>query len=573
MEQVIDTLFDDLNNNCLDWALRYHRSTRGKRMSFARAPYLLSIYQHDFTQHPILGIKSSVQSGKSEFMIVRTFHWAHMGLTVMYTLPDDKLQNRFVRNRIDTLFNKVPFYQHLLNNATGTAKNVGLKHFSRGVLNFVHSGNEKSFLEIPADAIVADEYDKFNMANYEKAPDRLSSSDYKFQLISANPTINSFGIDEKFQNSTQNLWYIKCPHCGKYINLNWFDHFVFEEDSNLFLPRDFDWNEDLSRDMMPVCDKCNKLFDRHSYGNWVSMFPKRKEVGYQISKLFTYNNSMAELYNKFVKAIGNPTRMQVFHNSDLGECYEPEGAKLTETLLKSREREYHFQLSSMHPCIMGVDVGNVLNVIIGEPLPFDMVKVIYIAEVKQDNNFSELDKLMKAFNVRTCVIDARPESRMAKMFSDRNPGKVYLAEYIYSLRDPQIAYRDDFQFVQVDRTTIMDDIQQDFLIQDGWILPIGATECCSGAFKKQMCIPTRIYEEGKNGEGKYIYVGSPDHFYHACVYAKLARRQMGGTLVHTVDLGTPQKTIDNKNIRPKVVLPPGSHPSLLAAYGKYFNKE
>lgn len=567
----------------LDWALNYHMSTRGGKMSFGNASYLLKLYMHDFKKNPIVYVKSSVQSGKSEWVILRALTWCNEGLTVLYTLPDEKLKNRFVRNRLDKTLQLVPFYKKQLMEATGSAKNVNLKHFGKGTLAFANSSGVSQFLEIPADALIADEYDRFDLSTYERAYDRLSSSPYKYIIEIANPTISDFGIDFKFQKSNQNIWHIKCPYCNTWQNFDWFKQIVRQIDDTIYEIRDKGFLNGIVDDIRPLCIKCEKPLNRHALGEWIPTYPNRNEYGYQISKLFTINNPMKDLFDKFISSIGNAIKTQVFYNSDLGECYTAKGAKLTLSSLKECEDAYEMLHSSDKPCIGGVDVGSSLHVIIGEILPEGATRVIYIEKIELDEDFSSLDKLFIRYpKLQILNIDMRPETRAVKNLHSRHPQKVFMTEYIDGYFDFQVNYNENR--IKTDRTTIMDDVLQTIIGKTD-ILPLGTESICSGEFAQQMTKPTRVFQE-KNGDlgtekGRYVYVGNPDHFYHAYNYMKIARKMVNtGTVVMTADLNKPYKEAAKKatenDIGPqmeKVLLPPGTHPSVIAAYKRMLGKK
>ena len=75
-------------------------------------------------------------------------------------------------------------------------------------------------------------------------------------------------------------------------------------------------------------------------------------------------------------------------------------------------------------CVMGVDVGKVLNVVIREKV--GLRHLWYLAEVAE---FAQLDPLLESFNVVRCVIDASPELHAAREFAQTHRGKVWLGYY------------------------------------------------------------------------------------------------------------------------------------------------
>ena len=82
-------------------------------------------------------------------------------------------------------------------------------------------------------------------------------------------------------------------------------------------------------------------------------------------------------------------------------------------------------------CVMGVDQGNGLHLVIKMP-PDENGLVITIRVHHQEVTyalFSHLDHYMSAYNIKVCVIDALPNQHAARAFASRFPGRVYLAYY------------------------------------------------------------------------------------------------------------------------------------------------
>lgn len=77
------------------------------------------------------------------------------------------------------------------------------------------------------------------------------------------------------------------------------------------------------------------------------------------------------------------------------------------------------------PCSMGVDQGKDLHVVIGKRQA-DKGRIVHLGIYR---DWEELDRLMKAFNVSRCVVDALPETMNARAFAERNRGKVFLNYY------------------------------------------------------------------------------------------------------------------------------------------------
>src|SRR4030066_263349 len=78
------------------------------------------------------------------------------------------------------------------------------------------------------------------------------------------------------------------------------------------------------------------------------------------------------------------------------------------------------------PCFMGVDQGKDLHVVVGKRHWQKAGQLVHL-EVYRD--WQELDALMEAFKVALCVVDGLPETRNARGFAQRFPGRVFLNYY------------------------------------------------------------------------------------------------------------------------------------------------
>lgn len=507
-------------------AIHHHHSTRGKKMNFTDYKYLVDVY---LDSSPEIYIKSSVQSGKSEWAVVTHLTFAEMGLTVLYVLPDDKLRTRFTRNRVDKMFQTVPHYAEMYSKGIGGAKNVNLKHYGRGTIVYAHSGSVNDFKELPADILFVDEFDQCNMENMAIAEDRLSSSDYKLVRYIANPTVSNYGIDEKINKTDNKFWHVKCDHCGHWQSLDFFKNIVYLDDNGSYKLIDDEWDWETRRDINVYCQKCHKEIDRlSSSADWVAKHPNRLASGYNISKIFSPHNTISELWDNFYDAQNNESKLQTFYNSDLGLCYEASGSKLSATILDACKSEYRMTNICEYPCVIGIDVGRNLHTTIWRVFEDGDMMLVGLHLLK---HFEEVDGLIERFNVKSLVVDAMPETRKSLELCERHPNIAYMCYYTQNKFDEmqglrKVTTQDSSRYViSADRLLIMDNVMEKF-ITSKFILPSNANDLFDGDFYDQLCVPTRIWESDGGTDGRFVYTKGQDHWYHSTNYALMARYQM-----------------------------------------------
>jgi hypothetical protein len=175
---------------------------------------------------------------------------------------------------------------------------------------------------------------------------------------------------------------------------------------------------------------------------------------------------------------------------------------------------------------MGVDQGKLLHVVIGK----HPGRIVYLG-VHQD--WEELDRLMKSFNVSRCIVDAMPEIRNARAFAERHRGRVYL-NYYSEYQKGAYAWNERDLIVTSNRTESLDTSHNEILTgrivlpRECEIVREFAAHCHSLAKK---------LEEDESGSKRYIYVKlGPDHFRHAFNYECIARGYGAGSLFAENDL-------------------------------------
>lgn len=445
----------------------------------------------------------------------------------MYVLPKYELRNRFVNNRIYKLHTSADHYKELTKSAATQVHRAALMHFGKGTMAYVGSNVETEFIEMPVDSAFVDEKDRCDQTNLLLLPDRYSASPYQYHREISNPTVEGFGIDERYQRSTQSLWFIKCPHCGQSFSPDWFSD-VIEEKEFGFRVRDPEWVEGTEPRL--IHGKCGGVVNRLSEGEWVPEFPRREWQGFRINKLYGKFTRMAKLVEDWKEALGNPMKIQVFYNSQLGLPFTSKGSKITEDLLEDLRAQYKFPAVSVrqeHPRFMGVDIGKDLNVVIrervqvaGEP----KLRLIFAARVPA---YSTLSTLIKEWKPKRIVVDAEPEiHKNIELKGEFN--NVFTSKFQDGMIK-MLTNRKD-RHVTMDRTAAVDTLHA-AIANRHLINPEGARHIDGGEYYRNLTSSTRILEvnETNKEKSRYVWVHSrPDHYMMAEVYClQAAEDNMG----------------------------------------------
>lgn len=468
--------------------------------------------------------------GLSElFIIMSHIEAGKRGLSVMYVLPKYELRNRFVNNRIYKLHKRVRTYSEMVIEAETKVHRTSLMHFGKGTLAYVGSNVESEFIEIPVDSAYVDEKDRCNLNHLEMLPDRLTASPYQHQREISNPTIEGYGIDERYHESSMGLWKIKCPHCGQWFTPDFFRHVVEERSHNVFVPRDplADADPQASGEIALIHD-CGKPVNRLMRGEWVHAYPNRDWQGFRVSKLFARlspKGTMRSLYRSWVKAVGNDLKTQIFFNSDLGLPFSSKGARISRAMLNDCRRRYEYpprHVSRSNGRFMGVDVGETLHVILRERVRSENGSSMRLIGAWAVPGFSAVAQLIREWKPDRVVIDSLPEiHKVMELKADFS--RVFSSRFQESTN--VLSVNKQKREVSMNRTAILDYVRQGVEMQT-LLLPMEAEFIEDGEYYAHMMASTRILEPNETNPEKSRFVwkeGSrPDHFFLAEAYCMQA---------------------------------------------------
>lgn len=415
----------------------------------------------------------------------------------MLVFPADAVLYDFIRGRVNPAIEGSPYIKLMIRETD----NVGIKSFGKAFIYYRGSQTESKLKSVDADCMLYDEVDELSGSTLALGEKRLGHSKLKWQRATSTPTYPGDGIDALYEQSDQMQWFVKCEHCNERQALTFQD------------------NVDLKTAEV-ICKKCRGKIDRLQIGEWVARFPDRTKRGYHINRLFCDRTDIAKLIENSQQT--SQYEIKEFYNSDLGLPYAPKGNRIEKNVLRSCISPDYEMPCSGSDCVMGCDIGSLINVVIRQPSANN--KAVWIGTVK---DFEELDKLFKMYSVAACVVDANPETRKAKEFQERFRGKVYLAYYFGGDDKREQLYNvvhddeDNVDKVTINRTQAGDNVVNNFQKRIN-VLPANA-EYIQDYFN-QVIAPIRVLEKDKNGNDYAAYreFGKADHYFHAEVYCFIA---------------------------------------------------
>jgi hypothetical protein len=453
----------------VEWAMRVPTLKLGK-LDFDLFPFQREMYSVFGSGVKDVVVRKGTQVGASELMVRWALYQADVhGRTGMYVFPTSGDVYDWGDTRIAPLLERAPLIERV-----GEPSNKGLRHIGPGFVFFRGSESKRKLDSVDADVLALDEYDTLNQRNIPDAERRLSGqlSAGLIRRVGV-PSLPEYGISEQFDASDRRLWLVRCtdPYCKGFRGRD-----REQGDTLLVTPdkkggwqvidfwRNVKWEEKLGGRVIVnahrVCENCGGPLDVRK-GQWVVQQPESPVPGFHISALIAPNADLNLIVRNSRKQ--TPYEVEVFYNKDLGMPYVSKTARLSAEEIKAAQRE--FQLVSGFAGVgvvtMGVDVASerALNVRISLHFADDnMKRALWIGEVEDDDHgaaFDQLALLMDRYRVSMCAIDSLPETRMARAFQAKFPGRVYLVKPTGGAKLP-FNVDDSMGDVSIDRTMLLD---------------------------------------------------------------------------------------------------------------------
>lgn len=502
----------------------------GKPVDFAQHRYLEALYRE---RSPRVVVRKAAQMGISEWTISYALHACdERAANVLYLFPSDRTISDFSAARIAPAIEASPYLTGIVGKqATGgravdqtQLKRIRDRHLYLRGGQIKPDGSAAQLKSIDADAIILDEFDEMDPRVLSIAEKRLGHSRIAEQRVISTPSFPGAGVDGLFQQSDQRAWFVACPHCGQRQTMT-IAHLVREWDA---MERPAAWNQ---ADGLPflACERCSGKLERGAAGEWVAAYPGRAAhggwVGYQMNKFVGQHVSLGDILANLGKA-DETARKEAF-NQDLGLPYKPRGGGITEEQLDKLVRDYSLRFAPARRCHMGIDVGNVLHIVIREgPDEQGERRLVYAGEVAE---FDEAARLYKRFNCRSCVVDGGPEKREAIRFQQSMKGMggrspVWLAYYTLNhdglKQEDPLRWNEEEGIVDVDRTRMLDETLSRFY--EG-VNTLPADIRSVRDYYAHLQAVVRVQEKRSNGQTVSVYVhAGPDHLCHAENYACIA---------------------------------------------------
>lgn len=508
---------ESVYENVGQWAVKAPIYLESRPFTFERHEYLIQPYGDD---HPFQVEQKATQMGCTVKALLQAFYaarYADFRRAILYYFPTRSDVSEFSKGRAAPLIEDNP------DNLGSWVKDTDATHIKKVGNCFIYFRGMKSMAGLkstPADMLIFDELDESPRTSVDKAMKRLSHSEHGIVRMLSNPTLPDFGISKAFAETDQHYWLLRCGSCGEWNS----PEEVFMEAKPPETPRCF---RETPEGVLLVCRHCQRELNPRE-GQWVPKRPQLKEKrGYHYSQLWSSYVKPGDILRDY-RTTRNLTD---FYNLTIGVPYvEAENRLSVEEILALCGDEGQ-ATGDPGPCYLGMDQGKDLHVVVGKRHWQKAGQVVHLGIYR---DWEELDRLMVNFKVARAVVDALPETRAARAFAERHPGKVFLCFY-QEHRRGHYAWNERDLTVSVNRTESLDASHQE--IQRGELLLPRSSDLVTEFARHGHNTAKRLDEDAETGSKRYVFVKlGDDHFRHAYNYEVMARQFGAGSVFGNLDL-------------------------------------
>ena len=223
------------------------------------------------------------------------------------------------------------------------------KRYAGGSLKAIGANSPRGFRRVTVRIVWFDEVDGYPPGAGSEGDQvslgrkRAQTFDNRKIVMGSTPTLKDASrIETAYNASSQGRCYVACPHCKheqvfQWKNIAW-DKVTLEDGTTEHLPATAHY----------VCEKCACVIEeRHKRGmvmghRWIHKYPDRRVRGFHISALYSlFHGARWEvLVEEFLAAKEDPSLLQVWVNTVLGETFEVRGDRVDASTLAARCEPY-----------------------------------------------------------------------------------------------------------------------------------------------------------------------------------------------------------------------------------------
>lgn len=331
-----------------EWADKYRvlsseSSAEAGRWKTDRTPYQREIMNAvaDRETETIV-IKSSAQVGKTEMINnIVAYHIDYDPAPMILVMPTVELAQTWSKKRLAPMIRDTPKLRNKIRDAKSRDSDNTIleKGFPGGYIAMTGANSPVGLSSRPIRVVLADEVDRFpSTAGKEGDPlalaeKRTATFRNRKKIFVSTPTIKGVSrISKEYDESTQEIWCVSCPVCGRY--------------------QPYEWSRVKFKTITMECKFCKEEFTefewKAQHGKWISQLEEvisKKKRGFHLNALASPWERWEDIIETFKEAKKDKQQLQTFVNTFLGEEWEDEeGEGLDYELLYKRRETYNCQV-------------------------------------------------------------------------------------------------------------------------------------------------------------------------------------------------------------------------------------
>lgn len=459
--------------NELDRVVEEHGRIEGEKFSFAG---------HEFQRQIIRDTKSRIyvrkcsQVGLSEVMVQKLLALSSVlrHKRIIFTLPVAQMAQKFSKDRIDGVINQSPYYSSLVKVANNSASQ---KLIGTTTVYVGGTFGDTGAISVPAYCVISDEIDFSNQVTLGKLSSRLRHAEKDemgyagMRVEFSTPTVDDYGIDERFKRGNQMYYHARCTHCETQVVPDFFRDFRIPgyDKEIMELERvDLQNPEYKFADAWIACPNCGEdLWDAlcdDSRREWIATKPDAWEHSYQVYPwdVPTYNTPQS-----IIRQFGEYTTYQDFANFVIGVPFtSPDNSFLVNEDHAKRVSDAelwvykHYVITA--PTVGGLDVGKTCHFTVARVIG-NHTHVVWAEEISNTPNNPAAPQVLARydfFKMQKLCVDAGPDITLVNtLVVARGLGRISAVQYVRSVAGLGIfSDHDDGQLIKADRTKTMGEL-------------------------------------------------------------------------------------------------------------------
>lgn len=273
------------------------------------------------------------------------FHIHHDPAPLLVIQPTDAMADVWSKDRLAPMLRDTPVLKDKVSEAKSrdSGNTIAQKVFEGGRVTVIGANAPSQLASRPIRVVLADEVDRYPAsAGVEGNPLALAGKRQttfwnRKTLIGSTPTLKGLSeVERWWERSDKRRFFVRCPHCGERQFLKWAQVKWDRADDGAHL----------AATAYYLCEECGSPWsDRERWdavegGEWRATAPLSGVAGFHIPAFVSPWVKLADVVQEFLDARADPSLLQVWVNTVLGETWEETGERVSDSVLMNRREPY-----------------------------------------------------------------------------------------------------------------------------------------------------------------------------------------------------------------------------------------